>query len=131
MNQTPKFQYYKLEGPGLELLKAYKKELDAFLDGRDKLNEEFAERAKQQAEYHQANLRAMWRRLAASVGLNPDNTWASQEYQIEVRYIDDGFGAILYMPRHLNPAKKALGDEPIAQPQDPANDIPPEGTTKH
>jgi hypothetical protein len=129
--EPPKFQYYKVEGDGLELLKAYKAELEALVDDRQRLEKEFAERAEQQAEYHQANLRAMWRRLSASVGLDPDTTWGSPEFQIEARYIDDGFGAILYMPRHTNPLRDMLGGEPVGQPQDPATDVPPKDTTRH
>lgn len=131
MNHEPKFRYYKIKGEALEILRAYKAELEMLVDDRQKLEIEFAERAQQQAEYHQANLRTMWRRLAASVGLDPDNTWGSPEYQIETRYMDDGFGAILYMPRHTNPLRELLGGEPVGQPSDPATDLPPDGTVIH
>jgi len=131
MNHEPKFRYYKVAGQALELLRAYKDELDALVDDRQKLEQEFAERAEQQTGYHQANLRALWRRLSASVGLDPDTTWGSPEYQIEARYLDDGFGAILYIPRHTNPIRDMLGDEPIGQPSDPATDIPSKDTTRH
>ena len=87
-NEPPKFRYYKVEGPALEILRAYRAELTVLIDDREKLETEFAERAQQQGEYHQANLRTMWRRLAASVGLDPENTWGSPEYQIEARYLD-------------------------------------------
>lgn len=127
----PQFRYYKVEGPALELLKAYKVELEALVTDRQKLELEFVERANQQTEYHQGNLQAMWRRLAASVGLDPDTTWGSPEYQIEARYTDDGFGAILYMPRQSNPMRDLLAGEPVAPPQDPATDIPSEDTTRH
>ena len=131
MSDDPKFRYYKLEGDALEILRAYKAELDALVADREKLEMEFAERAQQQAEYHQANLRSMWRRLSASVGLDPDNTWGSPEFQIESRYLDDGFGAILYMPRHTNPLRQALEGEAVAGPENPETDIPPKDTTRH
>lgn len=131
MNHDPKFRYYKVEGANLELLKAYKEGLTALVEDRHKLEQEYAERLNQQAEYHQANLRALWRRLAASVGLDPDKTWGSPEWQIEGRYLDEGFGAILYQPRHTNPLRELLGGEPVAEPEDPATDIPPKDTTRH
>ena len=109
---------------------AYKAELEALVDDRQKLEQEYAERAQKQAEYHQANLRAMWQRLAAMVGLDPEKTWGSPEYQIEARYLDDGFGALLYIPRHTNPMREMLGGEPVAQPEDPAMDVPPDDTTR-
>lgn len=131
MNAEPKFRYYPVKDPFLEVLRAYQGELDATIDDRDKLEAEFAERARQQAEYHQANLRSMWRRLSASVGLDPDLTWGSPEYQIEARYLDDGFGAILYVPRHENPLQGMLRGIPVGQPSDPAIDIPPKEVTRH
>ena len=131
MTELPKFRYYKVEGPALEILRAYRAELTALIDDRQKLEEEFAERAQQQGEYHQENLRAMWRRLAASVGLDPEKTWGSPEFQIEARYLDDGFGAILYMPRHTNPARDMLRGEPITEVENPETDIPNDETTRH
>ena len=131
IEEAPKFRYYKIEGSNLEILKAYKAELDVMVEDRMKLEQEFATRVQQQTEYHQSNLRTMWRRMAASVGLDPDSTWGSPEYQIEARYINDGFGALLYMPRHINPLRDMLGGEPVAEPQNPETDIPPESTTRH
>jgi hypothetical protein len=129
--EPPKFRYYKIEGPILEILKAYKAELGVMAEERMKLEQEYMERARQQSEYHQANLHIMWRRMAASVGLDPDTTWGSPEYQIEARYIDDGFGALLYVPRHTNPLRDMLGGEPVAEPQNPETDIPDDKTTRH
>ncbi len=131
MNHEPKFRYYKIEGDNLDLMRAYKKELESLIEDRVALETEFAERAEQSAKHHQGNLRALWRRLAASVGLDPDNTWGSPEYQIEAKFLDSGFGAILYMPRDINPMRELLGGEPVGQPSDPAKDIPPKETTRH
>ncbi len=131
MNHEPKFRYYPLRGANLELLRAYKAELDGMVDDRRELEKEFGDRTQQQAEHRQATLRTMWQRLAASVGLDPNTTWGSPEYQIEARYLDDGFGALLYMPRHTNPLREMLGSEPVAPPDDPATFIPPKGTTRH
>ena len=130
-DEPPKFRYYKIEGPALEILRAYKNELEALVADRQKLEREFTERADQQTEYHQANLRSMWQRLAASVGLDPNNTWGSPEYQIEARYLDDGFAALLYVPRHTNPLREMLANEPVTPPEDPAADVPPKDTTRH
>jgi len=126
-----KFRYYRLGGDGLEVLKAYRAELDALMDDREALEKEFMERAQREGEYHQAKLRALWRRMAASVGLDPDNTWGSPEFQIETRFMKDGFGAILYMPRADNPMARMLGDLPIGEPENPETDIPDDETTRH
>ena len=129
--KPPEFRYYKIEGPALEILKAYKAELEALIADRQALEKEFGERAEQQAVYHQSNLQALWRRMAASVGLSHDDTWGSPEYQIESRYVKDGFGAILYMPRATNPMREVLSGEPIAERSDPEMDVPPDDTTRH
>lgn len=130
-HEPPEFRYYKTEGPALDLLKAYAAEIDALAEGRQKLEHEIAERYAQLSAHRLANLQSLWARLAASVGLNPDDTWGSPEYQIETRFIDDGFGAILYTPRHANPMQAALESEPVAERSDPETDIPPKETTRH
>ena len=131
MSEEPKFRYYKIEGEALELLVAYRAELLALIEDREKLEKEFMERADASRKHHQGNLRAMWGRLSASVGLDPEATWGSPEYQIEARYVDDGFGAILYMPRHINPARAELQGEPVGAPSSPETDIPDKDTTRH
>ncbi len=131
MTGNPTFRYYKIEGAALELVRAYRIELDALMSDRAALEIEFAERAKQQGEYHQANLRAMWRRMAASVGLDPETTWGSPEFQVETRYLDDGFGAILYMPLNVDPLRNLLSGDAASQLPDPTTDIPSKDTKVH
>ena len=132
MGQSPpRFRYYKVEGSALEILMAYKVELETLVADRQNLEQEFAERADQHTEYHRANLQSMWKRLAASVGLDPDKTWGRPEYQVEIRFLEDGFGAILYVPRHTNPLQHLLGDEPVGEPSDPTTDIPSKDITRH
>lgn len=131
MNEPPKFRYYKIEGEALEIVRAYKAELDMLIDDRQKLGTEFSERLRGLEGYHQSNMCSMWRRLSASVGLDPDKTWGSPEYQLETRYIGSGFGAILFVPRHTNPLQGMLGNEPMGQPSDPETDLPPDDITVH
>ena len=132
MSQTPKFAYYQVKGPALEVLRMYKEELEALQRGRIKLEEEFAARAKTQMEGHQGKLYKLWRQLAMSVGLDPDKTWGRPEYQIEVRYLKDGFGALLYSPRDANPINQLLGaDSADLSDGDPALLVPSKDTTRH
>jgi len=131
MTQESKFRYYKCEGEALDLLKSYKIELEALIDGRQTLEQEYIERVQILQDYHQANLRIMWRRLAAAVGLDPDKTWGSPEYQVEARYLEDGFGALLYIPRTQNPLREVLGDSPETELENPEKDLPSKDVTKH
>ena len=97
--KTPTFRYFRCEGAAFELLKAYRDELELLMQNRVKLNKEFQERSDVMYKHHQSNLQAMWARLSAMVGLDPAKTWGNPEYQIEARYIAEGFGAILYTPQ--------------------------------
>ena len=102
MTETPKasmFRYFKCEGSALDLLRAYQDELELLSANHVKLHTEFQERSEAMHIHHQGNLKAMWQRLSAMVGLDPKKTWGNSEYQIEARYLKDGFGAILYLPR--------------------------------
>ena len=128
---VPKFRYYRLIGEGLDLLKAYRAELDALSDDRDALATEFAERSQQQNEYHNAKLCNLWRRMSALVGLDHDKTWGSPEYQIETRFMDAGFGALLYIPRPNNPMARMLEHLPEGEEQNPETDIPDDEITRH
>ncbi len=128
---VPKFRYYRLIGEGLELLKAYRAELDVMLDDRDALATEFAERSNQQNEYHNAKLCALWRKMTALVGLDHETTWGSPEYQIETRFFEAGFGALLFIPRTNNPMARMLDHLPEGEEQNPETDIPDDETTRH
>lgn len=131
MTDAPKFRYYRLMGEGLDLLKAYKAELDVMIEDRETLAAEFAERSTQQNEYHNAKLCAMWRKMTALVGLDHETTWGSPEYQIETRFIDADFGALLFIPRLSNPMARMLGDLPEGEEQNPETDIPDDEITRH
>ncbi len=124
-------RYYKVSGEALELVRAYKTEVDALVTDRIALEKEFAQRAKEQGEYHQSNLRTLWRRMAASVGLDPETTWGRPEFQVETRYLEDDFGAILYTPMNADPLRNLLSGDAASQLPDPTTDIPSKGTKVH
>lgn len=131
MSHEPTFRYYIVEGASLELLRTYKAAMVNMIEDRENLGKEFEKRAQAQSDQHQNKLRDIWRRLAASVGLDPDATWGNPDYQIEARYLDDGFGAVLYSPQQANPLRELFGGEPTKTPEDPALALPPKGTTRH
>jgi len=111
MTETPKaakFRYFPCTGSALDLLRAYQDELDLLSANHVKLHKEFQERSEAMHLHHQGNLRSMWARLSAMVGLDPEKTWGNPEYQIEARYLKDGFGAILFLPRPPGDAMQAL-----------------------
>lgn len=126
MSHDPKFRYFKCEGAALEILKAYNAELKLMAEGHTKLHEEFDDRVTKLQEHHQSNLRGMWRRMVALVGLDPDATWGKSEYQIEVRYLEDGFGAITFQPAPIHPLQELLGSGPAEPPEDPAMETAPD-----
>lgn len=129
MTETPKFKYFKCnEGPALELLKAYQDELTLLSAGHVKLHREFQERADALQMHHQGNLRSMWMRLSALVGLDPEKTWGNPEYQIEARYLEDGFGALLFTPLPQVVPLQSLLEGELAEPpdDDPHGEVAPD-----
>lgn len=120
---TRAFKYYKCEGPALTMLQAYKHELDTLVENRVALEKKFEKDYTQLQERHQATLRDLWRRMAAMVGLDPEGTWGNPEYQIEARYLEDGFGAVLFIPREPHPFQEILGqgEIPDEQPDEPVS----------
>lgn len=123
---TRAFKYYKCEGAALDTLRMYKDELDALVEARTALEKKFEEEYARLQERHKSNLREIWRRMAAMVGLDPDSTWGSPEYQIEARYLKDGFGAVLFTPREPHPLQAVLGvgDNPEEQSDELPISIP-------
>jgi len=113
--------YYAVKGPALELMREYKKELDQLIAGRIALNREFTERIDQLGTNHNKTMRAIWQRMSAMVGLDPETTWGNPAYQVEVRYLKDGFGAITYIrPPDVDGAPQA--------PSNPRDHIPDDAT---
>jgi hypothetical protein len=124
-NKKPStFRYYPIEEPDLGVLRAYKVELDQFRAAREALAVEFEERIQKLSAHHTSNFRSMWWQLSESVGLDPEQTWGSPEYQVEVKYLDNGFGALLYIPQ----AASILGMGGINEPDD---GIPDDKVTRH
>jgi hypothetical protein len=112
------------------LLKAYRDELDVLSVNHIKLHQEFQERSDVMHQHHQSNLRSMWARLSAMVGLDPEKTWGNPEYQIESRYLNDGFGALLYIPQiHTGALQELLsGGAAQVEEDDPFQEVAPDKT---
>lgn len=119
--KAAKFRYFPCTGSALDLLRAYQDELDLLSANHVKLHQEFQERSEAMHLHHQGNLKSMWQRLSAMVGLDPEKTWGNQEYQIEARYLNDGFGAILYLPKPQGDVLQALLGG-VAGTQEPVDD---------
>lgn len=126
MTPDPTFQYFKCEGDAFEILKAYTAELKILAEGQMELHMEFAERSTKLQDHHQSNLRSMWRRMAALVGVDPDASWGKLEYQVEVRYLEDGFGAITFQPTPSHPLQALLDGDPVEPPIDPKTETAPD-----
>lgn len=105
----PKFQFFPCKGEAMVLLRAYNAGMDQMIADRAKVVEDFDKEMKNVMDVHQANLRDIWRRMSAMVGLDPDVTWGNNEYQPEVRYLEEGFGAINFTPTQMSPFAEAFG----------------------
>ncbi len=91
-------QAFKCEGATLDILRAYDDEVQSLIEDHDTLHKEFNERATKQKKVHESRLYELWTDIAMRLGLDPEKTWRSPEYQVETSYLREGFGAIVYTP---------------------------------
>ena len=115
-NKRPStFRYYPLEPQHIPLLKAYKAELEAFREAREKLAAEFEERIQQLGEHHTSNYRSLSHELATAVGVDPEDSWGSPEYHVEMRYLENGFGAVTYTPPQPHSLSSLMGGRSVEE----------------
>lgn len=120
----PQFKYFPCTGESLSLLRQYDIDMNQMVTDRANLVKEFEKKMKTVLDTHQASLRETWRRLSAMVGLDPDVTWGNNEYQPEVRYLDDGFGAITFTPNMGHSFADIFGGEKDDVPEMDMNKAP-------
>ena len=127
-------RYFKCEGESFDLLCRYKRQLDSMALAHVRLQKEMAERQRKSNEHFSSILNTIWERMTALIGLVPKVSWGNPEYQLETRYIDDGFGAILYNPSDgSNTIGALLGieDDRSDKKTDPRTSVPPKNVTRH
>ncbi len=112
MNKLTEAKYFRCKGAALKALRDYKNEIDALVEEHDTLAKKFHDIAIKQKEVREAKLFELWNVLMMHMGLDPNKTWQNAEYQIETRYIDEGFGAIVYEPKPGNPLATLLSQQP-------------------
>ncbi len=111
MTKLNEIKVYVCEGVALDMMRAYKKEIDQMVSDQDKLQTEFTELATKQNDVHEAKLHELWTGISLHVGLDPDKTWKNPVYQAETRYLLDGFGAVVYIPPSSNLFSEMFGRE--------------------
>lgn len=105
--------YFVCKGPAFDALVAYKAEIDALVSDHENLQKDFNDRAVKLKTEHEGKLHDLWKTMAMRLGLDHVKTWQNPEYQVETRYITDGFGAVVYepMPDHPFAAGMGIGKE--------------------
>ena len=114
MSEQKKAEYFVCEGPALDALRAYRDEIDLLVANHKKLQEDFNNRALEQKKVHEAKLHDLWVAMVLRVGLDPVKTWQNAEYQVETRYLKEGFGAIVYEPISDNAFREIFGKSAAA-----------------
>lgn len=107
--QDDELHYFVCKGPAFEALVAYKAEITALVDDHTALQKEFNDLAVGLKDKHEAKLHDLWVTMVMRLGLDPVKTWQNPEYQVETRYIPDGFGAVVYEPIPDSPFARAMG----------------------
>ena len=99
------------QGPAFDMLKAYVEAHDLLISDQQKIQKEFAAKALKQREVHEANMHDLWVKMALLAGLDPSLTWLNPAYQVETRYIKEGFGAIVYEKVPDHPLAAIMGEK--------------------
>ena len=120
MKKKDDVKYFVCKGPAFDSLVAYKDEIEALLTDHEQVQEEFTKKATAQKEIHEAKLHDIWVTLMMQLGLDPVVTWQNAEYQVETRYMPDGFGAIVYEPIADSPFAAIMGQPPKEDDDKPA-----------
>lgn len=123
--QDDELHYFVCVGPAFDALVAYKAEITALVQNHENLQKDFNDRAVALKVQHEAKLHSLWVTMVMRLGLDPVKTWQNPEYQVETRYLPDGFGAVVYEPIPDSPFARAMGQGKEG-PDEPAMEVVPE-----
>ena len=86
---------FPIPAQAMALAKAFHDEYTRAIEYEKDLRQKFRDDLLKNSEDTRANLRVLWSRLAASVGLAPE-TFDNGDYGIETRFVEYGFAAIFH-----------------------------------
>ena len=102
MSTQPKsltdFHYHKFDEKDMPLVKEYAAEMKAYSERFRALQKQLESEAQTLTEAHRLVMKRKWAGLMAAVDLDSEQTWSAAEYAIELRFVDDGFAAVVFMP---------------------------------
>lgn len=126
------FKHFVVDEEGRALLAEYREVMRSSNQELDDIHAEFSARSKKSREEGQAKLYGLWKRLSASVGLDPDKSWNDGQYGVETRYLESGFGALTYSQAALNPIEALMAlqqlDDKVDEGEEISSILPPKGT---
>lgn len=123
------FKHYPLPPTGLTLLKQFRDETNRMSDSVEALHAEYQARIDACHLHSRKRLRDLWYQIAPLAGVDAEATWNTGGWQVETRYIDSGFGALIYYPRPQHPLAALMGNAPKEEEAE-LQGAPP-GVTKH
>lgn len=100
-------KYFTCIGDALVTLKAYRDEIHAMQADHVAIRERYNTEAEQCRARHDTVLAELWKRLNMLIGLDHTKTWQNPEYQVETRYIEEGYGCVIF--------EKITEDSPFAR----------------
>lgn len=116
---TSDFKFYQCEGEALELLKKYHEGIKQLHETQVALQKEYQEKLLENQKAAFAELGNLWRPMVAMAGLDPNvSSFSNPDYSVETKYLDKGFGGIVYQPRQRNPFEEMMGGQ-TEEPDDP------------
>lgn len=123
------FKYFPMPPEGLVLLKQYQTAISQLRDDIGALHTEYHEKIEALHVSTKAELRDLWFRMAPTAEVDALASWDNEEWSIEARYLETGFGALTFMPRPTNPLAAMFGAPPKEDEPPVPGEGPPPGTT--
>lgn len=89
---------YPVPASALAAVKRFRDIYDAAKAEQERLQDEYVSRCDEAAKKANAALREEWNQIAASVGMDPAESWEYPGISLVHRYIDYGFAALEFTP---------------------------------
>ena len=112
-----KFKHFPLPPEGVELMRQYKAVHEAMHADLERLQTELREKAEARHAAGREELREIWVKMAAMAGIDAVTSWDSNDWHVEMRYLESNFAALTFYPQPVNPLAAMFGQQPAEEPE--------------
>lgn len=91
------FRYHALPPEGLKMLRDYVEILDSMRTEVDLLQRQYQDLVDATHARAREELKPLWFQMAALAGIDAEGTWGNPEWTVERRFLEDNFGALIFI----------------------------------